>query len=278
VSERFMSALSGIAESRPLIIAAVAICFFVAAVLVLLIFRLAFGRRLRMSGGRGRQLRLGIVDAFDLDRQRQLVIVRRDNVEHLVMIGGPNDVLLESQIVRAEARDSRETRSREKEFKEPPQMPPLSPALAEPKLPLPPIAPVAPEPLQPAAQEVAPLVRLQPANRGPMPPSAVPPRRTSPRPDIKPEPLPKVEPESAPVAAVPIPPPSRPAAAPAMAPSAPNFLRWAAARNATAASPAPMQPAPAPAVPASEETREADPMESLEEEMAKLLGRGPGKP
>lgn len=109
-----MSALSGIAESRPLVIAAVAICFFVAAVLILLIFRLAFGRRLRMAGGRGRQLRLGIVDAFDLDRQRQLVIVRRDNTEHLIMIGGPNDVLIELQIVRAEARDLRELRGRER--------------------------------------------------------------------------------------------------------------------------------------------------------------------
>ena len=54
-------------------------------------------------GGRARQPRLGIVDAFDLDRQRQLVIVRRDHVEHLLMIGGPNDVVVESNIVRAAA-------------------------------------------------------------------------------------------------------------------------------------------------------------------------------
>ena len=43
----------------------------------------------------------------NLDGQRQLVIVRRDNVEHLLMIGGPNDVVVESQILRvaAPARD-----------------------------------------------------------------------------------------------------------------------------------------------------------------------------
>ena len=100
-----MHALSNLlAENRALMIGAAAVAFFVAAVLILLVFRLAFGRRLRMPGGRARQMRLGIVDAFDLDRQRQLVIVRRDNVEHLVMIGGPNDILIESQIIRTEAR------------------------------------------------------------------------------------------------------------------------------------------------------------------------------
>ena len=45
--------------------------------------------------------RLGLVDAFSLDGQRQLVLIRRDNIEHLVMIGGPNDVLVELQINRA---------------------------------------------------------------------------------------------------------------------------------------------------------------------------------
>ena len=72
------------------------------ALVVAVIYRVAFGHRLRVpGGGRARQPRLGLVDAFSLDGQRQLVLVRRDNVEHLIMIGGPNDVLVESQIVRA---------------------------------------------------------------------------------------------------------------------------------------------------------------------------------
>ncbi|MFZ0558382.1 MAG: hypothetical protein WAM55_03740 [Methylovirgula sp.] len=285
-----MSALSGIAESRPLVIAAVAICFFVAAVLILLIFRLAFGRRLRMAGGRGRQLRLGIVDAFDLDRQRQLVIVRRDNTEHLIMIGGPNDVLIESQIVRAEARDSRESRGREKEprdrdakeirdkdFNEPPPIAPPKPV--EPKLPpaTPLVTPAIPEPQQPAAQEIAPPVRLQPVSRATMPSTGAPTRRPPPRPDTKPhpEPLAKIEPE--PPAAIPTPPPpTKPATAPG---SAPGFLRWPA-RSA----PPPFRPdvapppPPVPDSPPNEPPPVPDPMESLEEEMAKLLGRGPNKP
>ncbi|KAF0230467.1 MAG: hypothetical protein FD175_1583 [Beijerinckiaceae bacterium] len=61
---------------------------------------------LNMSGsaGRGgRPQRLAITDAFTLDREgRKLVIIRRDNVEHLLLIGGPNDVLVESAIVRGE--------------------------------------------------------------------------------------------------------------------------------------------------------------------------------
>jgi len=100
-----MFALDKLYENKVLMISVGAIALLAAALLILFIIRLLFGRRLHMpGGGRARQPRLGIVDAFDLDRQRQLVLVRRDNVEHLVMIGGPNDVLIESQIIRADAR------------------------------------------------------------------------------------------------------------------------------------------------------------------------------
>ena len=79
-----------------------AIVVIVLLLALLLIVRAVFIGRVRPAGaGRARQPRLGVVDAFDLDRQRQLVLVRRDNVEHLIMIGGPNDVLVESSIVRA---------------------------------------------------------------------------------------------------------------------------------------------------------------------------------
>ena len=88
--------------------------FLVAAVLILYIFRLVFGRRIKANGPRNRPRRLDVVDAFELDRERQLVIVRRDNTEHLLLIGGPNDLLVESGINRGEASipraDTRETR------------------------------------------------------------------------------------------------------------------------------------------------------------------------
>src|SRR5687767_4555629 len=53
------------------------------------------------SSARGRQPRLAVVDNLEVDTRRKLVIIRRDNVEHLLMIGGPTDVVVEQNIVRA---------------------------------------------------------------------------------------------------------------------------------------------------------------------------------
>lgn len=54
-------------------------------------------------GMRGRQPRLAVVDYANVDGRRRLILVRRDNIEHLVMIGGPSDVVVEANIVRAAA-------------------------------------------------------------------------------------------------------------------------------------------------------------------------------
>ncbi len=51
-----------------------------------------------VRGGRNRQPRLQVLDAAAVDARRRLVLVRRDNVEHLVMIGGPTDIVIESGI------------------------------------------------------------------------------------------------------------------------------------------------------------------------------------
>lgn len=56
---------------------------------------------LSSAAGRGRQPRLGVIESAPVDGRRRLVIIRRDNVEHLVMIGGPSDVVVETNIVRA---------------------------------------------------------------------------------------------------------------------------------------------------------------------------------
>jgi flagellar protein FliO/FliZ len=59
---------------------------------------------------RGRQPRLAVIDAAQIDGRRRLVLIRRDNVEHLIMIGGPSDVVVEPNIVRATpANQTRET-------------------------------------------------------------------------------------------------------------------------------------------------------------------------
>jgi hypothetical protein len=53
------------------------------------------------NASRGRMPRLAVIDAAAVDGRRKLVLVRRDNVEHLLMIGGPTDVVVEPNIVRS---------------------------------------------------------------------------------------------------------------------------------------------------------------------------------
>jgi flagellar protein FliO/FliZ len=59
------------------------------------------GTRLGSTANRGRLPRLAAVDVADVDTRRRLVLVRRDNIEHLLMIGGPTDIVIETNIVRA---------------------------------------------------------------------------------------------------------------------------------------------------------------------------------
>jgi flagellar protein FliO/FliZ len=59
------------------------------------------GDRLGNAAARGRQPRLAVIDAATVDGRRRLVLIRRDNVEHLLIIGGPTDVVVEQNIVRA---------------------------------------------------------------------------------------------------------------------------------------------------------------------------------
>lgn len=42
--------------------------------------------------------RLEVTDHASIDGRRRLVLVRRDNVEHLIMIGGPVDIVVETGI------------------------------------------------------------------------------------------------------------------------------------------------------------------------------------
>jgi flagellar protein FliO/FliZ len=78
------------------------------AVLVLLAIAFWLVRRFgggRLGGGtsRGRQPRLAVIDQAAVDGRRRLVLIRRDNVEHLLIIGGPTDVVVEQNILRAAA-------------------------------------------------------------------------------------------------------------------------------------------------------------------------------
>jgi hypothetical protein len=209
--------------------------FFFAFIVVLALIGLATwlvrrfaGNRLGTGANRGRMPRLAVVDAAAVDGRRRLVLVRRDNIEHLLMIGGPSDIVVEPNIVRAapppqqmppraplppaaeQWSDSEPLRPEPLEHDEPAPLPeppprPARPAFAEEmRRPLPPerrdtLAGFSPEP----------MVRPEPAMREP-PPRAMPraePPPLVPRP-MRPEPpkaAPPVRPAERPAAAMPSP-------------------------------------------------------------------------
>ncbi|MEO0546572.1 MAG: hypothetical protein AAF035_06460 [Pseudomonadota bacterium] len=80
--------------------------WIIAAVLAILLV-LYIVRRLtrpRFAGGsRSKKARLAITDAARVDEHgRSVVLLRRDDVEHLLLIGGPNDLVIESNIRKLE--------------------------------------------------------------------------------------------------------------------------------------------------------------------------------
>lgn len=83
------------------IILGVAASLFVIAVVALLVwaFRTFFlGKSSSANFLRPREKRLGVVEWASVDGKRKLLLVRRDDVEHLLIIGGPVDVVVETGI------------------------------------------------------------------------------------------------------------------------------------------------------------------------------------
>ncbi|MGV3650827.1 MAG: FliO/MopB family protein [Devosia sp.] len=75
--------------------------FALAIVLVLIVlglWGLKFISRVSAGMGRGRNRRLHVIDTVAVDTRRRLVIIRRDNVEHLLLTGGPQDLVIETGI------------------------------------------------------------------------------------------------------------------------------------------------------------------------------------
>jgi hypothetical protein len=78
----------------------IALIVVLALIIALMAFRAVGGR---VRGGQG--ARLGISEYHEIDKMRRLVLVRRDGVEHLLMIGGAQDLVIESGIGLSAARD-----------------------------------------------------------------------------------------------------------------------------------------------------------------------------
>ena len=82
-----------------------AIAVILALAVVLTLFALFIFILKRLMGGqatqnRSRQPRIAVMDSATVDARRRLVLVRRDNIEHLILIGGPTDVVVEQNILR----------------------------------------------------------------------------------------------------------------------------------------------------------------------------------
>jgi flagellar protein FliO/FliZ len=226
--------------------------FFFAFIAVLALIGLATwlvrrfaGNRLGAGANRGRMPRLAVVDAAAVDGRRRLVLVRRDNIEHLLMIGGPSDIVVEPNIIRATPPQQ--------------QMPPRAP--------LPPAAeqmwsdsePMRPEPLEhdePVPLPEPPPRPVRPAfaeemRRAPAPP---PERRTDPLAGFSPEPMTRPEPamREPPMREPPPPPRAMPRAEPP-----PLVPRPPRPEQPRAAAP-PVRPAERPAAAAPSPTSAAD--------------------
>jgi flagellar protein FliO/FliZ len=220
------------------------------------------GNRLGANTSRARMPRLAVIDAAAVDGRRRLVLVRRDNIEHLLMIGGPTDIVVEPNIVRAMAgRDQMAQRPGVGAAEPPPRIAPLPDSgwsdgdgarpdsrpegfdRPEPQMPEPPPRPVRPSFADEARRSAA--LRSEPLRSDPLTgftPEPLPGRPES-RPELRGEPMPsRVTSRNEPV--VPRPPrqgeapkappvraPERPAAAPPPPSSPPSPAVLSADQN-----------------------------------------------
>lgn len=139
-----------------------------------------------IAGGRNRRARLAVMDAAAVDATRRLVLVRRDDVEHLILIGGTSDLVVEQNIGLALQRRAPATgmefspapvavRRPEPDVETPPPAPPAPPRAQTPSVAPPLSRPERQEPerIEPETPQVEP--------RRPEPAFAAPPQRDEPR-------------------------------------------------------------------------------------------------
>jgi flagellar protein FliO/FliZ len=201
-----------------------AVRFFLAFLIVLgLIGAAAWAVRrfgsARLGGAvRGRQPRLGVIEYATVDARRRLLLVRRDNIEHLVMIGGPTDVVVEANIVRAVPASREPAVPRAPTFAEPPPRAiPLPEAASNGSWPLQPEPPAPPAPPR-RAPRIEPIPEEQTIAPPPYP--EPPPRPQREVLSALADDLAAHTPPMAPVAPVmPLPPRNRPPAPPRLAPA-----------------------------------------------------------
>lgn len=123
-------------------------------VIVKLIRGLTFGTY--VAGGKNRKTRLAVMDATAVDSHRRLVLVRRDDIEHLILIGGPTDVVVERDIRMVPSRRPVLTGDAQ------PQQPAVRPSGEQRQPPSAPVPARRPEPPRPQAAPSTPTPHREP--------------------------------------------------------------------------------------------------------------------
>jgi len=218
--------------------------------LLLIVVRLlrSFTSGTYVAGGRNRKTRLAVTDATAIDSHRRLVLVRRDDVEHLILIGGAADVVVERDI-RLFAPQRRAVLTGEaapEPLAQPSRVAEPPPAARQPPPAAPARVPVPPAATRPAPRE--PEIRPRPFETRPPQPEMRPrePELRPREPEMRPR-DPEIRPVGLPVAPRPRLPPPAPA----------DEIDATLARELDLT----LDPAPPPARPVS-----------LDDEMTKLLG------
>ncbi len=87
---------SNMEESLPQLFRAIAALVFVVALmggLAILLKRLGFSGAVQVKTGKKR---LKLIETLPLDARRKLAIVERDNVQHLILLGGNDETVIET--------------------------------------------------------------------------------------------------------------------------------------------------------------------------------------
>jgi flagellar protein FliO/FliZ len=97
----FLTPAIGETAARVVIIALVVLLLGALTLLVIgMTMRTFGGRRSRKREGRNPGQRLAVPDVLPVDARRKLVLIRRDNIEHLLLVGGNTDIVVEPTIQR----------------------------------------------------------------------------------------------------------------------------------------------------------------------------------
>jgi hypothetical protein len=184
-----------------------ALVLLVVVLIIIKLFRsLTFGTF--VAGGRNRKTRLAVMDATAVDSHRRLILVRRDDVEHLLLIGGPTDLVVERDIRLSQQRrpslngeGNQDAPARPRALEQAPAPRPAPPRAPEPApaarpMPAPqPVVPASPAPMSVAPVQPRPVAAPAPRPEQRMQPVMPAPVRQEP---VVPAPAPRPAPITSP--------------------------------------------------------------------------------